>query len=257
MLTSPAFATTTTGPSTAASSAASAARSTAPPGAGTSRTLPRPKPRVPRVLRALAWISVLEITGIGGRPPRPSWAASNPRPAPVHCRAAARPIRLAIVAPLVSAPAQAAGRPNSSFSQRSTVSSVWAAAGLLSHIPAFWSMAEASSPPASAAGVLPPLTNPKKRGPPDATIPGSARANQSLTASAGSQPVSGSGSSSAAPISAGPGRRLTGRSGKPVRYADASSCARASAACVVAKGSDGWVTESTRDRSVVVMLPPW
>jgi hypothetical protein len=112
---------------------------------------------------------------------------------------------LAIVAPLVRAPDHAAGSPKSSFSQRRTTSSVCAAAGLLAHSPAFWSIADASQSPARAAGVTPPVTKPKKRGPGDAVMPRSARANQSSRTAAGSLPVSGSASSSAAAISSGEG----------------------------------------------------
>jgi hypothetical protein len=137
---------------------------------------------------------------------------------------------LAIVAPLVSAPARPPAGRRAPCSQRRTTSSVCAAAGLPAHRPAFWSIAEASQSPASAAGVTPPLTKPKKRGPGEAVMPRSARANHSPTTPAGSQPFSGSASSSAAAISAGVGTRLTGRCGSDARKAVASAYASRSAA---------------------------
>ncbi|EXI74181.1 MAG: hypothetical protein AW07_02322 [Candidatus Accumulibacter sp. SK-11] len=181
-------------------------------------------------MTALRWISLLATTTIGGWPARPSPAASKPSCLPAHCRAVTSPTRLAIVAPLVSAPAHSAGSPKSSFSQRRTTSSVCAAAGLAAHIPAFWSIADASQSPASAAGVTPPLTKPKKRGPGEAVMPRSARANHSPTTPAGSLPCSGSTSSSALAISCGVATWLTGRCGSEARKAVASAYASRSAA---------------------------
>jgi hypothetical protein len=122
-----------------------------------------------------------------------------------------------MVAPLVIAPAHSWGRPNRSSSQRRTTSSVCAAAGLMAHMAAFWSIADASQSPASAAGVVPPWTKPKNRGPELATMPGSARRNHSLTASAGGQPTSGNGSSRSAAIVSASAARLTGRVFSPSR----------------------------------------
>jgi hypothetical protein len=119
-----------------------------------------------------------------------------------------------------------AGRPKSSLSQRRTTSSVCAAAGLLAHSPAFWSIAEASQSPASAAGVTPPVTKPKKRGPGEAVMPRSARVNHSSTTPAGSLPFPAALRRAPPPFPPGAGTWLTGRSGSDARKAMASRVVR-------------------------------
>jgi hypothetical protein len=92
--------------------------------------------------------------------------------------------------------------------------------------PAFWSQTEVSQSAASAAGVAPPITNPKKRPLEDATTPGSAAVASAATTSRASSGRSGSGPPSAARISARLARLVTGRAGSPSRYA--SACSNAS-----------------------------
>ena len=70
-----------------------------------------------------------------------------------------------------------------------------------------------SQSPAMAPGVTPPKTQPKKRGPAVATMPGSARASHSSMATAALTPSIGSASSKAAAIASGETPRPTG----PVR----------------------------------------
>ena len=77
----------------------------------------RPMPSIASALTALAWTWPLASTGTGGSAERPSSSTSTPCCSPHQRRAAARPVKFAIVAPVVSTPLHAAGRPNSSFSQ--------------------------------------------------------------------------------------------------------------------------------------------
>ena len=122
-----------------------------------------------------------------GAPLSPSAATSHPERASTACRAAARQVVLAICPPVTKPMPVPSGKLNNSRSQPSTVSSTTAAAGDSTKRPAFWSHALVSQSAASAAGTLPPMTKPKKRGPPVATMPGSAlRASASTTRAAGS-----------------------------------------------------------------------
>ena len=68
---------------------------------------------------------------------------------------------MAIVAPVVNPHDDPAGRPSSSTSQPWATSSATAAAGEIAYSPAFWSQVLVSQSAASAAGWLPPMTNPK------------------------------------------------------------------------------------------------
>ena len=67
----------------------------------------------------------------------------------------------AVVPPVVKETSAAAGRPSTSRSHVPAVSSRAEMAGVGLRIPAFWSQALTSQSAASAAGRLPPMTNPK------------------------------------------------------------------------------------------------
>ncbi len=84
-------------------------------------------PSMARHLTALPWMWPLANTGTGGAPASPRSATSKPWRSPHHWRAAARPTKFAIVAPVTITPPHAAGSPNSSRSQASeTISNVHA-----------------------------------------------------------------------------------------------------------------------------------
>ena len=68
-----------------------------------------------------------------------------------------------MVAPLTNTASVAAGSPSSSTSQDRVTRCRRAATGLITGSAAFWSHAVASQPAASAAGSVPPVTNPKYR----------------------------------------------------------------------------------------------
>jgi len=71
-------------------------------------------------------------------------------------------------------PLHSAGSPKSSFSQPTETCSSCIASGELTQLNAIWSSALASQSAASAAGVPPPITKWKKRGPADRVAPASA-----------------------------------------------------------------------------------
>ena len=73
-------------------------------------------------------------------------------------RAAIRQVKLAIVAPLTSTPANSAGSSNSSRSQRTATPSSLEPSGEEAQPKATWSKAEVSQSAPSAAGVVPPMT---------------------------------------------------------------------------------------------------
>ena len=74
-------------------------------------------------------------------------------------------MKFAVVAPVVSAPPHSAGSAKSSFSQPTATVSSRVASGEPTQLNAFWSSAVASQSAPSAAGVTPPVTKWKKRGP--------------------------------------------------------------------------------------------
>ncbi|MFG1991875.1 hypothetical protein ACGFJ7_18050 [Actinoplanes sp. NPDC048988] len=113
--------------------------------------------------------------------------------------------------------------PSASTSQPAAVSSATLAAGPSTYSPAFWSQAEVSQSAASAAGVAPPTTKPKKRPLDDAITPGSAAATRSATTFSGGSEPGRSGPPSAARICSSDADGRTGRSGRPPRYAVAWS----------------------------------
>ena len=78
---------------------------------------------------------------------------------------------MAAVAPLVNTPLHAAGRPNSSFNQSTEICSSRIANGERTQLKAIWSTALVSHSAASAAGVPPPITKWKNRGPAERVAP--------------------------------------------------------------------------------------
>ena len=76
-------------------------------------------------------------------------------------RAAASAEKFAIVVPVTNPAPLVEGKPSRSTVQASTISSNLAATGDMTCIAAFWSHAPASQFAASAAGSVPPMTNPK------------------------------------------------------------------------------------------------
>src|SRR4029453_1142763 len=83
-----------------------------------------------------------------------------------------RPVKLAKVALPTRAPPQPAGSPNSSRSPPSAIVSTSCANGDETRENAFWSSSAAVQSAASAAGVTPPVTKWKKRGPDEAVPAG-------------------------------------------------------------------------------------
>src|ERR1700694_4064892 len=100
----------------------------------------------------------LVITGTAGKPLIPRSAMLIPCSCPHHWRAAARAVKLDIVAPVVSTPPQLLGRPKRSFSQPIATCSSLEPSGELTHNPALLSRAEVSQSAPRAAGVEAPVT---------------------------------------------------------------------------------------------------
>ncbi len=110
------------------------------------------------------------------------------------------------------------------------MSSIAEWAGVMSRSPAFWSHALVSQSAASAAGWVPPITNPKNRPDGMAVSPGShAPASRSTTSTASSGP-SGSAAPSAAFTSSIDAVAGTPRSSSEASQARACACARSRAA---------------------------
>ena len=112
------------------------------------------------------------ITVTGGAPTRPWPAASQPCPASTASLAAARQVALAMVAPVTKPPPVPSGSPSSSVTQRTATRLSADAVGDMTDSAAFWSHAAVSQAAACAIGSAPPVTKPKYRGPPLATVPG-------------------------------------------------------------------------------------
>jgi len=112
-------------------------------------------------LSTLVWTSSPTTTVSAGAPKSPSASTSQPCRASSACRAAARPVKFAIVAPVTNPASVPGGRPSSSRSQRVVTSSSRAAIGEETRSPAFWSQAPASQFAATVAGSAPPVTKPK------------------------------------------------------------------------------------------------
>ena len=169
---------------------------------------------------------------MSGAANRPWRSTSQPWRARSAWRAAAIPVNEAIVAPVVKPTLTPDGSPNRSASHAPATSSATAAAGPMTYRPAFWSHALVSQSAASAAGRLPPITNPKKRGPAVAMSPPSALAARASTTSTGSWPASGSGPPNRRRSSSSGTVGATGRSGRPATNSRAIPAARSSAASV-------------------------
>src|SRR5437868_5035320 len=88
-----------------------------------------------------------------------------PCSSPHHWRAAPSAVKFDIVAPVVRTPPHEAGSSNRSFSHSIATCSTFEPSGELTHNPALLSMTDANQSAASAAGVDPPVTKWKNRGP--------------------------------------------------------------------------------------------
>jgi hypothetical protein len=133
-------------------------------------------------------------------------------------------VKFAVVAPVVRTPPQSAGSSNSSFSQSSATTSSRAPSGDETQANEFWSNADASQSAPSAAGVTPPVTKWKKRGPGERTTAPAPSASAPSAASAPS-PSSGSGPENLSAASAEPAL-ATGADWSAAR----NSCAESAAA---------------------------
>ncbi len=89
----------------------------------------------------------------------PRTLTSQSAAARTACRPAITPMKLAMVAPVVK-PTSESGRCRMSSSQRPATSSIAAIEGVARRIPAFWSHALTSQSAPSAAGSVPPITQP-------------------------------------------------------------------------------------------------
>lgn len=106
------------------------------------------------------WRSSPAMTCTGGPPASPSRATFQPARRSTASRPAARQVKLDIVAPVVKPTALSAYRPSRSSSHAPAMSSTAACAGETARMTLFWSQALTSQSVASAAGSLPPTTNP-------------------------------------------------------------------------------------------------
>ena len=127
-----------------------------------------PWPSSCSALRALGCTYPPERTGIRGSPASPAEVTSTPCRSAHQWVARASPVRLAKVALAVSAPPQPGGRPTSCRSQSSVTVSAASASRDEARTNAFWSSRDTTQSAASAAGVDPPITKWKKRGPAEA-----------------------------------------------------------------------------------------
>ena len=147
-------------------------------------------------------------------------------------RAAAIPVKLAVVAPVANPTPLPAGSPSRSRSQAAASSSAAATPGVTWRSTAFWSHAPTSQSAASAAGCEPPITNPKNRPDGIATSPGSTAPTSRSTTSSASDGRSGSSRPSAsATVSASAAAGMS-RSARLSSQVVACRWARSSAAFV-------------------------
>ena len=189
----------------------------------------------------------LPRTGTGGSPLRPASSTSTPCCPPHQRRAAARPVKFAIVAPLVKTPLHAAGSPNSSLSQSSEICSSRMANGELTQLKAIWSSALVSQSAARAAGVPPPITKWKKRGPAERVAPSEAASISARRAASEPAPSSGSAPPRRSAGSPGPGGR-TGAPSSCARYRVASSATRRSDSSSASRSRIGSATATMLER---------
>ena len=95
-----------------------------------------------------------------GAPVSPSVATCQPAVCSTASRAAARQVKLDIVAPVTNPTPLPAGSPRTSSSQPLATSSTAEWAGVSRRSPEFWSQALTSQSAARAAGCVPPMTIP-------------------------------------------------------------------------------------------------
>ncbi len=101
-----------------------------------------------------------ESTSSGPSAAAPARETSTPSRSPAHSRPIASPTAFDMVAPVTNAPLCASLSPNSSRSH-DTVSRSSSCAQEPPAPDRFWSNAEVSQSPATAAGVAPPVTKPR------------------------------------------------------------------------------------------------
>ncbi len=198
-------------PITIAGAPSSARNPAARPSTSTTWTESRPIPSIDSAFRALACTYSLENTGTAGSPPKPCSSTSTPCRSAHQRRPAARPTKFAIVAPVVSVPLQSAGSSNRSRSHRIATSSSSAPYGELTAENEFWSSSDVSQSAPSAAGVVPPVTKWKNRGP-EERVATSAAPTSSARAARAPSPSSGS-----APPNRSPRAGSTGESSSSAR----------------------------------------
>jgi hypothetical protein len=166
---------------------------------------------MPRALKTVAWASSPAITVISGAPYSPSFSTSQPAAPRSARRAAARQVKLAMVAPVTKAPPQASSRSRSSRNHRRDTISRAEPTGDPAHSPVFWSQAPASQLAASVAGSVPPMTKPKNLPPAEATVAGEPRRSSCSSIVSGSQPFCGRGTSNLSRLATASGAGATGR----------------------------------------------
>ena len=128
-----------------------------------------------------------------GRPARPAEVRSTPCRSAHQCAARASPVTLAKVALAVRAPPQPGGRPTSWRSQSRVTVSAASAKRDEARTNAFWSSIDTTQSAARAAGVEPPITKWKKRGPAEAVAVAVPTRSSASTAAWVPEPSSGSG----------------------------------------------------------------
>ena len=131
------------------------------PSTGTRMTRSLPNPSKLSAFNRLTCTSSPTITITDGAPNNPFASTSQPCFFNIACRAAAKAVKFAMVAPLTNPPPASAGKDSTSSNQPRTTFSITEAIGDITFRPAFWSHAPANQLAARAAGRLPPVTNPK------------------------------------------------------------------------------------------------
>jgi hypothetical protein len=125
---------------------------------------------------------------------------------------------LAIVAPVTKPTSASAGSPSRSSSQPAAACSTAVVPGVAKRIAVFWSQLLTSQSAPSAAGSVPPMTQPKNRPDGIAIRPGSTSPASRSTTFAGSVGPSGNGSASSAASSSAVTRGGIGRSGSEASH---------------------------------------
>ena len=156
-----------------------------------------PRPRNRSAAKMVACASAPTITSMAGAPNRPSFSTSQPARRSSSLRAAARPTKFAMVAPVTNPTDALRGKSSSSRSQLAETCSAATAAGVPALFAAFWPQAEVSQSAATPARCDPPITQPKKPALVMARRPGDAFDTSSPITSADSVGFSGRGPSNA------------------------------------------------------------